>query len=94
VFAGLLVRAVYAITVAIAAGLSDPTAPCDTYINRCSFCYDLYTHIFTWVIYTPTLFFAVLLIGQPVVLLVALWGMTSGQMLAVMRDNSAQTAEQ
>jgi hypothetical protein len=94
VFAGLLVRAVYAIMVAVAAGLSNPTAQCDAYVNRCSSCYDVYTHMFTWVIYTPALYFAVLLIGQPVVLLVALWGMTSGQMLEVMKANSAQPAEQ
>ncbi len=94
VFAGLLLRAVYSIMVAIAAGLSNPTAPCETYINRCSSCYDLYTHIFTWLIYTPTFFFAVLLIGQPLVLLIALWGMTSNQMLAAMKTNSAQLAGQ
>lgn len=87
VFAGLLVRSVYAVMFAVAAGLMDPTAPCDSNINRCSSCYNLYYHIFTWILYTPSFHFSVLLIGQPVVLLVALWGMTSGQMLAVMRDN-------
>jgi hypothetical protein len=87
VFAGLLVRTVYAVMIAVAAGLMNPTADCDSYINRCSSCYNLYYHMLTWILYTPSFFFAVSLIGQPVVLLVALWGMTSGQMLAVMRDN-------
>jgi hypothetical protein len=92
VFAGLLVRAVLAIMVALATGLSNSQAECDTYTNRCSYCYNLYTHMFVWLLYTPTIYFVVLLMGQPVVMLVALWGMSSGQMLALMKANSGRPA--
>jgi hypothetical protein len=50
--------------------------------------------MFVWLLYTPTVYFVVLLLGQPVVMLVALWGMTSGQMLALMKANSALPAGQ
>ena len=49
--------------------------------------------MFVWLLYTPTVDFVVLLLGQPVVMLVALWGMT-GQMLALMKANSALPAGQ
>jgi hypothetical protein len=88
VFAGLLMRAVYAMMLAVASAFMNPLIGCDEYINRCSSCYNLYYHMFTWILYTPTFVFGVLLIGQPVILLVALWGMTSVHMLAVMRANS------
>jgi hypothetical protein len=88
VFAGLLVRAVLANMVALATGLSNSQAECDPYTNRCSYCYNLYTRMFVWLLYTPTVYFAVLLLGQPVVMLVALWGM----MLALMKVNSVRPA--
>jgi hypothetical protein len=39
----------------------------------------------TWNFYTPSFYFAVALMSQPAALLVVLWGMTSGQMLAIMK---------
>ena len=41
-----------------------------------------------WILYTPELFVFVTLLCQPVALLVTLWGMTSGQTIAVMRAGS------
>jgi hypothetical protein len=41
-----------------------------------------------WILYTPELFVFVTLLCQPVTLLVTLWGMTSGQTIAVMRAGS------
>jgi hypothetical protein len=38
-----------------------------------------------WLLYTPQFYFALSLVSQPIALLVALWGMTSGQTLSVMR---------
>jgi hypothetical protein len=94
IFVSLLVRAVPAIFFAIAAGLQRFVS-CDAYTNRnrCSECYDMYTHMFMWIVYTPSLIFAVALVSQPVALLVALWGMTSGQTLALMKANSAAHEE-
>jgi hypothetical protein len=40
-----------------------------------------------WMLYTPELLFFVTILCQPVTLLVTLWGMTSGQTIAVMRAN-------
>jgi len=94
IFVSLLLRAVPAIFFAIAAGLQRFVS-CDAYTNRnrCSECYDVYTHMFMWIVYTPSLIFAVALVSQPVTLLVALWGMTSGQTLALMKANSEAHAE-
>jgi hypothetical protein len=95
IFVSLLVRAVPSIIYAIAAGLQHISASCDAHtdLGRCGECYDVYTHMFVWILYTPSLYFAVLLFSQPVAMLVALWGMTSGQTLAVMKESSAEQAE-
>jgi hypothetical protein len=95
IFVSLLVRAVPSIMYAIAAGLQHISASCDaqTDLGRCGVCYDEYTHMLIWILYTPSLYFSMLLISQPVAMLVALWGMTSGQMLAVMKESSAEQAQ-
>ena len=95
IFVSLLLRAVPSIMYAIAAGLQHIRASCDAHtdLSRCGECYDVYTHMFVWILYTPSLHFAVLLLSQPVAMLVALWGMTSGQTLAVMKESSAEQAE-
>jgi hypothetical protein len=43
----------------------------------------------TWLAYTPEFFYVVVFVSEPVALLVALWGMTSGRTLSIMRSASA-----
>lgn len=46
--------------------------------------------MFVWLLNSPEVFFGVTLVSQPVTLLVALWGMTSGQTIAFMRANKLE----
>jgi hypothetical protein len=43
--------------------------------------------MFVWIMYNPSIYFAVLLASQPFALLVALWGMTSQQTLDLMKPD-------
>jgi hypothetical protein len=81
VFFSFLLRAIYAILFALVGSLNDSSRECPTYTNRCSDCFNNFTLIQVWLIYSPEFFFAVVLISEPVALLVALWGMTSGYTL-------------
>jgi hypothetical protein len=56
--------------------------------TRCDKSLNNFTHMLVWILYTPEFFFVPTLLSQPVALLVTLWGMTSGQTIAVMRANS------
>ncbi len=60
---------------------------CLGYINRCSDCYNMFSHILVWVLYTPEIGFVVTLVSQPCTLLVVLWWMTSGQTFAIMKSS-------
>jgi hypothetical protein len=96
VFFSFLIRAVYAGVFVIAniAQNVDENCVIDGAQKRtdrinseanCRPCGNIYTNILVTLLYTPQLYFAVALISQPVVLLVALWGMTSGQTLRLMK---------
>ena len=84
-FVSLLLRAVYSVMFATANAFQDSDKPCDNYVGRCSSCYNTYTHMQQWMLYTPAFQLLVLLASQPLALLVGLWGMTSGHTMAVMR---------
>ncbi len=57
-------------------------------VNRCGEKDNSFALLSVWILYTPQFYFLVMLFCQPLTLLVTLWGMTSGQTLAVMRANS------
>lgn len=84
VLLSFFLRAVYTTTSTTAAALLNSSDECEKYTNRCSACYNTFTHIFVWLLYTPGVFFCIAIISQPIPLLVALWGMTSQQTLVIM----------
>ncbi len=88
VFLSFLLRALYTTMSTTAAAFLNSSIQCEGYTNRCSACYNTYSHIFVWLLHTPSLFFSIALVSQPVPLLVALWGMTSQQMLANMKESA------
>ena len=87
-FVSLSIRAVFSMMLAMGAvfGNFDTEKRCDAKGNT----FALMT---VWIVNSPEFFFLVVLLCQPMTLLVALWGMTSGQTIAVMRANSVD-AEQ
>lgn len=84
VFLSFLVRSVYAGMFVVASVAQDVDGNCvaeEESICRC----NAYADMLLWLLYTPQFYFALSLVSQPIALLVALWGMTSGQTLSVMR---------
>jgi hypothetical protein len=79
-FVSFSIRAVLSLMLTTGAlfGKSGTTARCDEKNNVVGL-------MLVWILYTPELVFFVTLLCQPVTLLVTLWGMTSGQTIAVMR---------
>jgi hypothetical protein len=59
--------------------------------SRCDKSHNSFAHMLDWILYTPEFLAVPTLLSQPVTLLVTLWGMTSGQTIAVMRANSLDT---
>jgi hypothetical protein len=55
--------------------------------RRCdAACYNVYTQIAQWMSYTPEFQLTFVLISSPLVLLVALWGMTNKSVLQIMKS--------
>lgn len=88
VFVSFLLRLSYAAMFAISSVLSNSDVECPDFINRCSPCYNTYTYIQIWMLYNPEFLFAVTFISQNIVLLVALWGMTSGKVMTLLRQGN------
>jgi hypothetical protein len=84
-FLSFLLRAIYVTMFAVAGSLNDHSRDCPTYTNRCSDCYNIFAHINIWLLYTPEFFYAVAFLSEPVALLVALWCMTAGLTLQLMK---------
>lgn len=84
-FASFLLRAIYVTMFAVAGSLNDGSRECPTFTNRCSSCYNIFAHINIWLLYTPEFFYAVAFLSEPIALLVALWCMTAGLTLQLMK---------
>lgn len=84
VFVSFLIRAAYTTVFALSLFSQNISEISDL---RCEGELNYQAFMLVWLLYTPGLFFSVVLICQPLALLVSLWGMTSGQMLAIMRSN-------
>jgi hypothetical protein len=83
-FVSFSIRTVASMMFAVGAVLSESSTGslrCDNRKNR-------FANMLMWILYTPEIFFFATFLSQPVTLLVTLWGMTSGQTIAVMRANS------
>jgi hypothetical protein len=86
VFVSFFLRAVWASMFTFVSAAANISELCVPYDNRCNAkCYNIASHILVWIMFTPEFYFAVVLLSQPVTLLVALWSMTSGQTLDVLR---------
>jgi hypothetical protein len=85
-FVSFTIRAALSIMLAIAALFGN-----DDSASRCDIHYNSFAHMLVWILYTPEFIVVPTLLSQPVTLLVTLWGMTSGQTIAVMRANSLDT---
>ncbi len=85
-FGSFLLRAIYVTMYALAGLFNDGSIECPGFIDRCSPCYNSYAHMNVWLTYTPEFFYVVVFVSEPVALLVALWGMTSGRTLSIMRS--------
>jgi hypothetical protein len=93
VLVSFLLRSAYSIMFAVANGFHDSDVSCQDYVGRCSNCYNTFTHVQIWMLNTPSFQLTIMLMSQPVALVVALWGMTSGHTLEVMRSQCAQSDE-
>ena len=89
VFVSFLIRVVYSIMFALANGLQNSgstLSACPDNSGLCDpICHNVYSQIQGWLLYTPEFEILTVLISQPVALIIALWGMTSGHMLELMK---------
>ena len=84
-FVSFSIRTVLSTMLAVGAVFGDSN---DGTLSRCDEHLNNLAHMLVWILYTPEFFVVPTLLSQPVTLLVTLWGMTSGQTIAVMRANS------
>ena len=93
-FIAFLLRLTYSVMFAVANFFSNSDIECPGFTNRCSSCYNNYTHMQIWMLYNPEFQFVIVIISQNITLLVALWGMTSGKILFLMRDKENRQGTQ
>jgi hypothetical protein len=92
VFVTFLLRAVYSTMFALANELQNQgnAASCPS-SNACdASCYNVYSLMQTWLLYTPEFQLTVVLISSTLAMIVALWGMTSDRTLQRMQSNRRQ----
>jgi hypothetical protein len=91
VFVAFVVRSVQSTMFAVARQLQDTATICPGVRNVCDpSCFNVFTHIVQWAVNTPEFQVTVVLVSSPLTLLVALWGMTSKQMLKAMKSNEQE----
>ncbi len=91
VFVSFVVRAVFSVVFAIARLLQDGSRRCPGVTSPCdASCFNVYTHMSQWAVYTPEFQVTVVLVASPLTLLVALWGMTSRQTLHAMKSKQQE----
>ncbi len=91
VFVAFVVRSVQSTMLAVSRQLQDSATICPgvTTLWDAS-CYNVFTHIHQWAGNTPEFQVMVVLVSSPLTLLVALWGMTSRQMLHAMKSKEQE----
>jgi hypothetical protein len=95
VFVTFLLRSTYTSMIAIASALQDSGRYCSSIcsilpLENCQNPFNMYTHVYLYLNYSPEFQLLVVLISSPLALLVALWGMTSGRTLHAMRESRRQ----
>jgi hypothetical protein len=74
-FVTLLLRSAFSVFYATALYFQSTFCQ-DVPFSGCGPCYNAYSKILTWILYTPELQFIIVLIASPLTMLVALWGMS------------------
>ncbi len=93
VFVSFVVRSAFSTMRAVAAYLQDGDKRCPGQTGFCDpSCNNMFLHIILWMGQTPEFQLTIILTSSPLALLVALWGMTSKQMLQAMKFNKRGTA--
>jgi hypothetical protein len=82
VFVTVFLRSVFSVVFAAALAFQDMRKGCST--NPCDACYNTYSHITFWILYFPLFQQFIMLVSSPLSLLVALWGMSGGEVLEEM----------
>jgi hypothetical protein len=95
-FVGLafVIRSVFSVIFAVATCMQDVDNPnnCPENQSLCDpFCYNVYTNMAAWMLFTPQFQMTFVLISSPLAMLVALWGMTSKRMIALITSNHSET---
>ena len=91
VFVAFVLRSVQSTMLAVSRQLQDRPNQCPGVTSLCdSTCYNVFTHIFWWMVRTPEFQVTIVLVSSPLTLLVALWGMTSRQTLHAMKSKEQE----
>ena len=96
VFVTFFLRATYTTMLAISSAFQNGRHLCshvcslEEEVGTCPHPYNMYTHMYLYLTYSPEFQIVVVLISSPLALLVALWGMTSHHTLEAMRRNKMQ----
>jgi hypothetical protein len=78
---------------AVASKLQDMSKSCSGVTSLCdASCFNVFTHVFIWMQYTPEFQLTIVLISKPLPLLVALWGMTSQRLRRQMQTDETDTS--
>jgi hypothetical protein len=88
-FASFLVRAVFSVFFTITTALQQSSIACPDYIDRCSACYNVFSHMLVWYLYSPDVVLSMVLVTQPFAVLVLLWGMTTGRTFDILKRGYA-----
>ena len=91
VFVTFVIRSVQSTMTAVARQLQDQARRCPGVTGLCDpSCHNVFTHILTWMVHTPEFQVTIVLLSSPLTLLVALWGMTTRQMLQTMKSKEQE----
>jgi hypothetical protein len=83
VFVTLLVRSVYSVLYALALSFNQISNPCSR--SECDPCKNVYSHILSWILYTPVFEQGTMIVASPLAQIVALWGMSGVRAIEQMK---------
>jgi hypothetical protein len=86
-FMALLVRSVFSVMYALALALNEISNTCSP--SECNPCKNVYSHILSWILYTPQFQQGTMIIASPLAQLVALWGMSGVRSIEQMVEQQA-----
>jgi hypothetical protein len=93
--AAFVLRSAFSTMQAVAAMNQDMSNPnkCPENQSYCDpVCYNVFTHMTAWMLFTPQFQLSIVLISSPLALIVALWGMTSNHLIRLINKSSQQDA--